>query len=121
MSLQCHQGAWHGGSGAWELKKHKNYMAPRHVLPSWPLSLSTCPPPHSLSGPAFTTDDNMASQLLNIIIMTTQASTSATAPVSTVVPACLGQHGQAGAEEQRNGEKVDRAPAGSLTWARGLT
>lgn len=116
MSLQCHQEAWRGGS-TWDMRTEKAQEShgPRHVLPSWPLSLFTCSPPHSLSGPVFTTDDNMASQLLIIIIMTTQASTSAVAPVFTMVPACLGQHGQAGAEERRNGEKVDRAPPGSLT------
>lgn len=100
--------------GAWDYRlKHKNYTALGMSFQPASCPYPPVPPPHSLSGPAFTTDDNMASQLLVIVIMTTSLNQCWKAPVSTMVPARLGQHGQAGAEEQRNAEKVDRALLGA--------
>lgn len=104
-----------------ELKKHKNHTAPGHVIPSWPLPPPTCPPPHSLSGPITTNDDNRASQLRIINNMTTGALTSAEVPTYTLTPARSGQCGQAGAEEHGKRGNVNGVPTGSLTWARGLT
>lgn len=91
----------------WGWKKQKSHTAPRHRIPSWPLS----PPPHMLSGLIITTGENMASQLLIVINVTIRASTSAMAP--TLASAGGRQCSQPDVEEEGKGGKMDRAPMGS--------
>ena len=106
------------GLGAWGLRKNKNLLAPRHVIPSWPLRPPTCPPPHLLSGPITATGDQ-ASQLLITMVITTRAWAQGCGPPSSLASAGLGQCGQAGAEEEEEGGDTVETSVGSLTQAGG--
>lgn len=99
------------------MRKNKNLLAPRHVIPSWPLRPPTCPPPHLLSRPITATGDQ-ASQLITMVI-TTRAWAQGCGPPYSLASAGLGQCGQAGAkEEEEGGDRVETS-VGSLTQAGG--